>query len=125
MRYPSKIKCLALVLIALTQPVSAVCAETLPELDAMAEAAVDEQKGILLALEQSDRREFLEALGTLERVLALHPKSNTARLLHAVNLCRIDDQMGGAVELGKLKEQDFPPELWTDVMKFCSLAGKV
>ncbi|MEP3915866.1 MAG: hypothetical protein ABJM34_11175 [Parasphingorhabdus sp.] len=124
MRYPSYINCLALALCTIALPVSAVSAETIPELDIMAEAAVDEQTGIKFAQDQSARGEFLEALATLERVLALHPKSNTARLLHAVNLCRIDDQMGGAVELGKLKAQDFPQELWTEVMKICPLAAK-
>jgi len=111
-------------IIIVAQPATAVYAETLPELDAMAEVAVDEAKGIAFAQEQSARGEFLEAIATLERVLALHPKSDSARLLHAVNLCKIDDQMGGAVELGKLKQKNFAPELWADVMKLCPLADK-
>ena len=105
-------------------PVTAVHAETLPELDAMAEVAVDEEQGIAFAQEQSGRGEFLEAIATLERVLALHPKSQAARLLHAVHLCKIDDQLGGAVELGKLKQKSFAPELWADALQLCPLAGK-
>ena len=118
------IKGLAAVLFIVAQPVTAVHAETLPELDAMAEVAVDEEQGIAFAQEQSGRGEFLEAIATLERVLALHPKSQAARLLHAVHLCKIDDQLGGAVELGKLKQKSFAPELWADALKLCPLAGK-
>ena len=118
------IKGLAAVLFIFAQPVAAVHAETLPELDAMAEVAVDEEQGIAFAQEQSARGEFLEAIATLERVLALHPKSQAARLLHAVHLCKIDDQLGGAVELGKLKQKSFAPELWADALKLCPLAGK-
>lgn len=118
------IKGLAAALCVVAQPVAAVFAETIPELDRMAEVAVDEEKGIAFAQEQSARGEFLEAIATLERVLALHPESDSARLLHAVNLCQIDDQLGGAVEIGKLKQKNFAPELWTDVMKLCPLADK-
>ena len=118
------IKCLTVALVVVVQPVAAVFAETLPELDAMAEVAVDEQKGISFAQEQSERGEFLEAIATLERVLALHPKSDTARLLHAVYLCQIDDQLGGAVEIGKLKAKNYTDELWSDVLKLCPLADK-
>ena len=106
------------------QPIAVAHAETLPELDAMAEVAVDEEQGIAFAQEQSARGEYLEAIATLERVLALHPKSQAARLLHAVHLCKIDDQLGGAVELGKLKQMSFAPELWADALKLCPLAGK-
>jgi len=118
------VKGVAAALFIVAQPITAVAAETLPELDRMAEVAVDEQKGIIFAQEQSARGEFLEALATLERVLALHPKSESARLLHAVNLCQIDDQLGGAVELGKLKQKNFAPELWSDVMSLCPMAGR-
>ena len=118
------IKGLAAALFLVAQPAAGVRAETLPELDAMADVAADEQEGIIFAQEQSARGEFLEALATLERVLALHPKSASARLLHAVNLCKIDDQLGGAVELGKLKKKNFAPELWTEVMTLCPLADK-
>jgi tetratricopeptide (TPR) repeat protein len=118
------IKGLAAALFIVAQPVTSVYAETLPELDAMAEVAVDEEQGIAYAQQQSERGEYLEAIATLERVLALHPKSDSARLLHAVNLCKIDDQLGGAVELGKLKQKNFAPELWASVMKLCPLADK-
>lgn len=99
-----------------------VVAETLEELDVLAETAANEEAGILLAQEQASRGEFLEAIGTLERVLALHPKSQSARLLHAVYLCRIDDQPGGAAELKKLKKKQFPEDLWAQAQSICTMA---
>ncbi len=98
-----------------------VAADTLEELDVLAETAVNEEAGILLAQEQASRGEFLEAIGTLERVLALHPKSQSARLLHAVYLCRIDDQPGGAAELKKLKKKQFPEDLWAQAQSICTV----
>ncbi|MXO56804.1 hypothetical protein [Pontixanthobacter gangjinensis] len=98
-------------------------AEAFADLEAMAEVAVDEEAGILFAQEQASRGEILQAIATLERVLALHPKSQSARLLHAVYLCQIDDQAGGAVELGKLKKKNFPEDLWAQAMSVCPLAA--
>ncbi len=106
------------------QPIAAVRAETLPELDALAEVAVDEEKGIIFAREQAERGELLDAIATLERVLALHPKSDTARLHHAMYLCMIDDRMGGIVELGKLKAKTYPAEFWAEAMTICSPVGE-
>ncbi len=98
-------------------------AETLEELDAMAEVAVNEESGIRFAQQQAQRGEFLEAIATLERVLALHPKSQSARLLHAVYLCRIDDRPGGVAELDKLKRKNFSDELWSQATAICSGTG--
>ncbi|MDN3645211.1 hypothetical protein QWY75_03195 [Pontixanthobacter aestiaquae] len=101
-----------------------ITAETLEELDALAEITQDEAAGIKLAQEQAGRGEFLEAIGTLERVLANHPKSQSARLLHAVYLCRIDDQAGGAAEVAKLKRKHFPEETWQQATTICTLSGE-
>lgn len=99
-------------------------AETLQELDVMAEASANEETGIQLAQEQAGRGELLEAIATLERLLGENPKSQSARLLHAVYLCRIDDQEGGAAELGKLKRKNFPDDLWAEALGVCPLAAK-
>lgn len=114
----------ALLFVIAVQPVTALRAETLEELDIMADVAVDEQKGIQYAQDQLSRDEYLEAIATLERVLALHPNSDSARLLHAVYLCQIDDQQGGAVEIGKLKKKNYSEALWADTVKLCPLADK-
>lgn len=115
---------LVILITFIIQPITSVSAETIEELDALAEVAVDEQQGIVYAQQQAAGGAYLEAIGTLERVLALFPKSNSARLLHAVYLCQIDDQLGGAVELKKLKKKNFSDELWTNVLNLCSLAEK-
>ncbi|MXO90468.1 outer membrane protein assembly factor BamD [Pontixanthobacter aquaemixtae] len=95
-------------------------AQTLEELDTMSDVSESEEAGIAFAQEQAGRGEFLEAIATLERVLANHPKSQSARLLHAIFLCRIDDRPGGTVELSKLKEKHFTPELWARAAAICA-----
>jgi hypothetical protein len=82
-------------------------AETLEELDALSDLSADEGAGIAAAKEQAGRGEYLEALATLERVLAVHPQSHEARLIHAVYLCEIDDGRGGLVEIEKLKKKHY------------------
>jgi hypothetical protein len=82
-------------------------AETLEELDALSDVSTDEAGGIAAANEQAGRGEYLEALATLERVLAVHPKSREARLIHALYLCEVDDRRGGLVEIDKLKEKHY------------------
>lgn len=95
--------------------------DILAELDQLAETAADEASGLLLAQEQAKAGEFLQALGTVERVLALHPKSQSGRLLHAVYLCQIDDLPGGEAEMDKLKKKNFPEELWGQAQALCKL----
>lgn len=102
-------------------PQAADPADSFMALDQLAESATDEDRGLVLAQEQAGRGEFLEALATIERILALHPKSQSARLLHAVFLCRIDDLPGGAVEIDKLKKKDFPKDLWAQVRVVCKI----
>jgi hypothetical protein len=95
-------------------------AETLEELDALSDLSVDEAGGIAAAREQAGRGEYLEALATLERVLAVHPKSREARLIHAVYLCEIDDRRGGLVELDKLKEKHYERPLLAEARARCA-----
>ncbi len=95
-------------------------AETLEELDALSDLSADEATGISTAREQAGRGEYLEALATLERVLAAHPKSRDARVIHAIYLCRIDDRRGGLVEIDKLKEKDYGAELLAEARAMCN-----
>ena len=99
-----------------------VHAETLEELDALSDRSAAEQSGIALAQEQASRGEWLEALATLERGLAEHPKSSAARLLHALYLCNVDDRMGGTVEYRKLRETDHAREDRAIVRSRCGMA---
>jgi uncharacterized protein HemY len=109
--------CLAGLSFAWAAPVSA---ETLAELDALSDVAAEEASGIAAAREQAGRGEYLEALATLERVLAVHPKSRDARLIHAIYLCEIDDRRGGLVEIDKLKEKHYGKELLAEARARCA-----
>lgn len=85
-------------------------AQDFTEIDALSDIATNEQAGITEASEQAAMGDLLEALATLERVLAVHPKSQGARLLHAVYLCDIDDKQGGIVALNQLKTKEIGEE---------------
>ena len=99
-------------------------AETLDELDALSDQSADEEAGINAASEQAGRGAYLEALATLERVLAVHPKSRAARLIHAVYLCRIDDRRGGLVELDRLKEKHYERQQLAEARAICAGGGR-
>ncbi len=116
----------ALLLAAATVlPGAALHAETLAELDALSDAAQDERAGIRAAQVLAAQGAYLEALATLERMLAVNPKSAEGRLLHALYLCRIDDIRGGMVEIGKLKEREFGRETLADARAACEAGGEV
>ncbi len=85
-------------------------AQNFDEIDALSDAALDEQAGIQTASNQAANGDYLEAIATLERVLAIFPKSIGARTLHAVYLCDIDDKQGGLVELRQLKKKEVGEE---------------
>ena len=95
-------------------------AQSLEDLDALSDASSDEASGIQSARDQAGRGEYLEALATLERVLAQHPKSREARLMHALYLCRIDDRRGGLVELDQLKKKHYGKELLDEAKAMCA-----
>lgn len=97
-----------------------VNAQSLEELDALSDSTADEEVGIQAARDQADRGEYLEALATLERVLAQNPKSREAALIHAIYLCRIDDRRGGLVEIDKLKEKHYGKELLNEARAMCN-----
>jgi predicted Zn-dependent protease len=107
---------------ALALVTAPAAAETLEELDALAQTSQDEALGIQLAQQQAARGEFLDALATLERVLAVHPKSDPARLLHAVYLCRVDDKLGAAVEFDKLRRKKYSDAQWADALAQCGFS---
>jgi len=89
---------------------TASLAQDFTEIDTLSDIATDEEAGIAEASKQAAAGDLLEALATLERVLAVQPKSQGARLLHAVYLCDIDDKQGGLVALNQLKKKDIGEE---------------
>jgi Tfp pilus assembly protein PilF len=84
-----------------------LAAETPDDLDKLADRTATEASGLALAREQAARGEWLEALASLERVLALFPKSRAARLEHAMLLCRVGDLPGAEAEFRRLKAKDY------------------
>lgn len=81
-------------------------AQSLDELDALATASQEEEAGTALAQQQAAEGRWLEALATLDRVLAVNPRSQGSRLLHALYLCEVDDKQGGLLELARLKPRE-------------------
>ena len=53
-----------------------------------------------MAQSQVSAGALLEAIATLDRVLATDPKHKLAKLLRASLLCRVDDRSGAAVASG-------------------------
>lgn len=96
-----------------------LAAETIEELDVMSDAAEDKELGMFLARDYASRGEYLDAIATLERVLAVHPKFDEARLLHAIFLCRIDDTLGAAVEFDKLRRKKYSDAKWNEALAQC------
>lgn len=96
----------AAMLLAATCAALPANAQTPEELDALIDASQDEAGGTALAQQQAAQGQYLEALATLERVLAMNPKSQGSRLLHALYLCEVDDKQGGRVELSRLRPHD-------------------
>lgn len=99
-------------------------AESLGELDALSDASTDEATGIASAQEQAARGEYLDALATLERVLAVHPRSREALLNHALYLCKIDDRQGGLVEIGKLQSTHFGQDTLSQARATCGRSSE-
>ena len=98
-------------------------ADTPENLALMADRATGEQTGIRMAQDQAANGNLLDALSTLERVLIANPQSKFARLLHAIYLCRIDDHMGGAVEIGKFDKKEFAKADIDNARAQCGMAG--
>jgi len=98
-------------------------AATLEELDALSDVSADEAAGIAAAQAQAESGAYLQALATLERVLAVHPESAEARLIHAAYLCQIDDKRGGLVEIGKLKDKRYEDGVLDRARAMCGRGG--
>jgi hypothetical protein len=101
-----------------------VGAQSLDELDAISDRSVDEQAALTDARALAETGDLLEAIGTLERMLAENPKSREGRLLHALYLCKVDDRRGGLVEIGKLKDKDFGKKLLKEARAMCEAQPK-
>lgn len=117
--WPSGI--LAGLLAALILPQSAF-AQSLEDLDQLVQGSVKPADGLALARSQTSSGGLLDALATLDRVLAVDPKHKQARLLHASLLCRIDDRDGAAVEFARLRSKDYKKADWSAALAPCAAA---
>jgi hypothetical protein len=99
-------------------------AETLEQLDALSDLAADVARGLAAARDLAARGAYLDALATLERVLANFPTSREALLTHATYLCAIDDRQGGLVELGLLRERDYDAAALADARAACNTTAR-
>lgn len=63
--------------------------------------------------------DLLGAAATLERALLADPNANDARLIYAATLCRLGDNAGARIEIGKLQGQDTGNAAWTEVAEAC------
>lgn len=97
-----------------------IAAETLEELDALVQSSVKPKEGLALARSQADAAAWLDALATLERVLAADPKHKQARLLHASILCRLDDADGARLEFSRIKSGDYKKADWAAATAPCN-----
>jgi thioredoxin-like negative regulator of GroEL len=112
---------LSLLMLASALASCPVRAETPEQLDQIVDAMPDAASGLALANQQAARGDVLEAIATLERLLARDPKAQDARLAHAVMLCRIDDRPGGAVALTKLKKKKHSKADWAAALSACGM----
>lgn len=110
--------CSCMALLPLTS--SPLNAETLEELDALSDLSTDEAAGTAAARDMAQRGEYLDALATLERVLAVHPTSADALLMHAVYLCEIDDSQGGLLEISRLNERNYGAQMLNEARAMCA-----
>ena len=97
-------------------------AQSLEELDRLVLSSAKPADGLALARSQAATGQFLDALATLERVLAVAPKDKQVRLLHASLLCRIDDRAGAAAEFAKLRAKDYKAPDWGSAQGPCMTA---
>jgi hypothetical protein len=97
-----------------------VAAQTLEELDTLVQASAKPKEGLALARSQAAAGAWLDALATLERVLAADPKHKHSRLLHASILCRLDDADGAKLEFARLKSGDFKKAEWAEAVAPCN-----
>ena len=71
------------------------------------------------ARRQTDDGDLSGAAATLERALLADPDAHDARLLYAATLCRLGDQQGARIEMGKLDRQSISGSLWAEANEAC------
>jgi thioredoxin-like negative regulator of GroEL len=96
-----------------------LAAQTVEALDRIVDASAKPADGLAMAQSQVSSGALLEAIATLDRVLASDPKHKAAKLLRASLLCRVDDRSGAAVAFTRLKEKDYKKADWAEALEPC------
>lgn len=94
-------------------------AQSIEVIDQLVQTSAKPKDGLIQARSQVSAGSWLEALATLERVLASAPNVKQARLLHASILCRIDDPDGAKVEFAQLRSGDYKKAEWAAATAPC------
>jgi thioredoxin-like negative regulator of GroEL len=96
-----------------------LAAETVEDLDRIVDVSAKPADGLAMAQSQISSGALLEAIATLDRVLAREPKHKAAKLLRASLLCRVDDRGGAAAAFTRLKEKDYKKDEWAAALVPC------
>jgi thioredoxin-like negative regulator of GroEL len=96
-----------------------LAAQSVEALDRIVDASAKPAEGLAMAQSQVSSGALLEAIATLDRVLASDPKHKAAKLLRASLLCRVDDRSGAAVAFTRLKEKDYKKADWETALEPC------
>jgi uncharacterized protein HemY len=110
------LRCAAAGLLIATAP---ALADTVQQLDNLAQISTEVAPGIAFARNQIGRGDLLGAIATLERLLINHPESDEALLLHASLLCRVDDPTGSLLELDALRNSNISDRAWREATAPC------
>jgi Flp pilus assembly protein TadD len=104
--------------LAAASPGFAQAGDPVAELDALSQGSAQVGPGVALARRQIGEGDLMAAVATLERVLMGHADADTALLLHAALLCRLDDRDGARAELVALT-RPVPGRDWGEVTAAC------
>ena len=100
--------------------VSPLAAQSDPvaELDDLSLQSDSAGSGVALARRQIGQGDLMAALATLERILSADANADSALLLHATLLCRLDDREGARAELVAL-DRPAPGPAWAEMTAAC------
>ena len=87
--------------------------------DSLITASQQVDSGMDLARRELSDGDFPAAVGTIERLLFVHPEAVPPRLLYASLLCRLDDRQGAELELGLLAGKAIADADWAEVGAAC------
>ena len=85
-------------------------------------AEVSTERTMATAREQIAGGDLIGGAATLERALLADANAHEVRLLYAATLCRLGDQQGARIEIGKLDRQAISDSGWDEANRACGSA---